>query len=248
MDLPIYFISDIHLMLERSESEVSRQNKLFQFFSFVKKSGGTLVINGDLFDFYFEYKDVIPKVYVPFYHEILKLREAGVKVHFVLGNHDYWVLDFITETLFDYTYFSDTIFEINGKRFYVTHGDGYLSWDLGYRILKSFIHSRLFIWSYRLIHPRIGYAFGRWISKKGEHYLHSDAYNKRICDEMSMHAQKQLDQGYDYFITGHYHQAKDLPLNGGKLIILGDWLSFFSYAKFDGHDLKLKFWDNHETP
>ena len=65
---------------------------------------------------------------------------------------------------------------------------------------------------------------------------------------MSMHAQKQLDQGYDYFITGHYHQAKDLPLNGGKLIILGDWLSFFSYAKFDGYDLKLKFWDNHETP
>ena len=145
MDLPIYFISDIHLMLERSESEVSRQNKLFQFFSFVKESGGTLVINGDLFDFYFEYKDVIPKVYVPFYHEILKLREAGVKVHFVLGNHDYWVRDFITDTLFDYTYFSDTQFEINGKKFYVTHGDGYLSWDLGYRILKSLIHSRIFI-------------------------------------------------------------------------------------------------------
>ena len=248
MELPIYFISDIHLMLERSESEVSRQNKLFQFFSFVKESGGTLVINGDLFDFYFEYKDVIPKVYVPFYHEILKLREAGVKVHFVLGNHDYWVLDFITDTLFDYTYFSDTQFEINGKKFYVTHGDGYLSWDWGYRILKIFIHSRIFIWAYRWLHPRIGYAFGKWISKKGKHYLHSDAYNKRICDEMSMHAQKQLDQGHDYFITGHYHQAKDLPLNGGKLIILGDWLSFFSYAKFDGHGLKLKFWDNHETP
>ena len=64
---------------------------------------------------------------------------------------------------------------------------------------------------------------------------------------MAIHAKKRLDEGFDYFITGHYHQAKDLPLNGGKLLILGDWLSFFSYAKFDGHDLKLNFWDKNET-
>jgi len=248
MDLPVYFISDIHLMLERTESEVRRQKNLFQFLQHVKESGGTLIINGDLFDFYFEYRDVIPKVFVPFYHEILKLREAGVKVHFILGNHDYWVRDFITDTLFDHTYFSDTTFELNGKKFYVTHGDGYLSWDSGYRLLKGFIRSRLFIWTYRWVHPRLGYAFARWISKKGEHYHHSDEYNKKICDEMAIHAQTQLNNGYDYFITGHYHQAKDLPLNGGKLLILGDWLSFFSYAKFDGKDLKLNFWKNHETP
>ena len=247
MELPLFFISDIHLMLERSETEVRRQNILFRFLHHVKKSGGTLVINGDLFDFYFEYKDVIPKVFVPFYHEILKLREAGIKVHFVLGNHDFWVRDFITETLFDETYFSDTTFTANGKKFYVTHGDGYLSWDTGYRILKRFIRSRLFVWSYRCLHPRIGYAFARWISKKGENYHHSDDYNKKISDEMAIHAKKRIDDGFDYFITGHYHQAKELPINGGKLLILGDWLSFFSYAKFDGHDLKLNYWKENET-
>ncbi|MAD51096.1 MAG: hypothetical protein CMF79_00795 [Candidatus Marinimicrobia bacterium] len=174
MDLPVYFISDIHLMLKKSDSEVRRQNILFQFLRHVKESGGTLVINGDLFDFYFEYKDVIPKSYVPFYHEILKLREAGVKVHFILGNHDYWVRDFITETLFDHTYSSDISFEVNSKKFFVTHGDGYLSWDTGYRLLKGFIRSRLFMWTYRWLHPRMGYVFARWISKKGEHYHHSD--------------------------------------------------------------------------
>ena len=119
MDLPVYFISDIHLMLKRTNLEFKRQEILFQFLQHIGEEGGTLVINGDLFDFYFEYKDVIPKVFVPFYHEILKLRERGVKVHFVLGNHDYWVQDFITDTLFDKTYFNDTEFIIN--EIYQTH-------------------------------------------------------------------------------------------------------------------------------
>ena len=90
MELPLFFISDIHLMLERSDEEAKRQDILFRFLRYIKENGGTLVINGDLFDFYFEYKDVIPKVFVPFYYEILKIREAGIKVHYVLGNHDYW--------------------------------------------------------------------------------------------------------------------------------------------------------------
>ena len=247
MDLPIYFISDIHLMLKREESEIRRQNILFKFLDHVKETGGTLIINGDLFDFYFEYKDVIPKVFVHFYHQILNLRSAGIKVHYVLGNHDFWVQDFITETLFDKTYFTDTTFNVNGKKIYVTHGDGYLSWDRGYRLLKRIIRSRLFIWFYRWIHPNIGYAFGRWVSKKGEHYIHSDQYNERIANEMSIQANKRLEEGFDFFITGHYHQAKELSLKSGKLVILGDWLSFFSYAKFDGQDLKLHFWKKDET-
>jgi len=247
MDLPIYFISDIHLMLKREESELKRQDILFEFLDHVKETGGSLIINGDLFDFYFEYKDVIPKVFVPFYNKILDIRKSGIKVHYVLGNHDYWVLDFITETLFDKTYFTDTTFSVNGKNIYVTHGDGYLSWDRGYRFLKRIIRSRLFIWIYRWIHPNIGYAFGRWVSKKGENYEHSDQYNERIANEMSIHAEKRLEEGYDFFVAGHYHQAKELSLKSGKLVILGDWLSFFSYAKFDGQDLNLHYWVKDEA-
>ena len=103
-------------MLKKSNSESERQKILFQFLHHVSNTGGTLVINGDLFDFYFEYKDVIPKIFVPFYHEILKIREKGIKVHYIVGNHDYWVQDFITEVLFDKTYFSDTSFNSNGKK------------------------------------------------------------------------------------------------------------------------------------
>lgn len=246
MDLPIYFISDIHLMLKRTKSEAKREEILFSFFDHVRKTGGTLIINGDLFDFYFEYKYVIPKVYSHFYYQILKLRESGVKVHYVLGNHDYWVMDFINDTLFDEVYDDDVKIKIGGKTFYITHGDGFLSWDKSYRALKRLIRSRLFIWFYRSLHPSIGYSFANWVSKKGEHYAHSDEYNKKILNEMRIQAKPYLDNGCDYFISGHYHQAKELDMKNGKLLILGDWLNFFSYAKFDGNDLKLCFWKKDE--
>ena len=246
MDLPIYFISDIHLMLNRTKQEAKREEILFSFFDHVRNSGGTLIINGDLFDFYFEYKDVIPKVYAPLYYQILKLRESGVKVHYILGNHDYWVMDFINDVLFDKVYDDDVKLKIGKKTFYITHGDGFLSWDKIYRALKKFIRSRLFIWFYRSLHPRIGYSFANWVSKKGEHYVHTKEYNKKILDEMKVQSKPFFDDGCDYFISGHYHQAKELDMKNGKLLILGDWLSFFSYGKFDGQDLKLHFWKKDE--
>ena len=246
MDLPIYFISDIHLMLNRTKQEAKREEILFSFFDHVSNSGGTLIINGDLFDFYFEYKDVIPKVYAPLYYQILKLRESGVKVHYILGNHDYWVMDFINDVLFDKVYDDDVKLKIGKKTFYITHGDGFLSWDKSYRALKKFIRSRLFIWFYRSLHPRIGYSFANWVSKKGEHYVHTKEYNKKILDEMKVQSKPFFDDGCDYFISGHYHQAKELDMKNGKLLILGDWLSFFSYGKFDGQDLKLHFWKKDE--
>ena len=197
MDLPIYFISDIHLMLNRTKKEVEREEILFNFFDHVRKTGGTLIINGDLFDFYFEYKDVIPKVYAPFYYQILKLRESGVRVHYVLGNHDYWVMDFINDTLFDKVYDDDVKLKVGEKTFYITHGDGFLSWDKSYRALKKFIRSRLFIWFYRSLHPRIGYSFANWVSKKGEHYVHTKEYNKKILDEMKVQSKPCFDDGCD---------------------------------------------------
>ncbi len=233
-------------MLNRTKQEAKREEILFSFFDHVRNSGGTLIINGDLFDFYFEYKDVIPKVYAPLYYQILKLRESGVKVHYILGNHDYWVMDFINDILFDKVYDDDVKLKIGKKTFYITHGDGFLSWDKSYRALKKFIRSRLFIWFYRSLHPRIGYSFANWVSKKGEHYVHTKEYNKKILDEMKVQSKPFFDDGCDYFISGHYHQAKELDMKNGKLLILGDWLSFFSYGKFDGQDLKLHFWKKDE--
>ena len=155
-------------------------------------------------------------------------------------------MDFINDVLFDKVYDDDVKLKIGKKTFYITHGDGFLSWDKSYRALKKFIRSRLFIWFYRSLHPRIGYSFANWVSKKGEHYVHTKEYNKKILDEMKVQSKPFFDDGCDYFISGHYHQAKELDMKNGKLLILGDWLSFFSYGKFDGQDLKLHFWKKDE--
>ena len=137
MDLPVYFISDAHLAVHKSKEEDQKQEKLTRFFRHVSRTGGTLYVLGDLFDFYFEYPHVIPKMYFQIYHELYTLKRAGVSLHYMLGNHDYWIQDFISGQLFDTIYKEDSIQDIHGKKFYLTHGDGIISWDIGYRILKA---------------------------------------------------------------------------------------------------------------
>ncbi len=243
MQLPVYFISDIHLLLDRSDQEKQRQEKLFRFFEKIADTKGTLIIVGDLFDFYFEYKHVVPKVYFSFYQKLYHLKNSNVEIHFITGNHDHWVLDFMEKTLANYVYKEDSALTINGKNFYLTHGDGIMSWDRGYRFLKSILRHRLFIWLYRWVHPTIGYGIAHAISKRGRHYEHSEEYNEKVLGELRVFAETISADGFDFIITGHYHQATIENVKGAKLVVLGDWIKYFSYGFFDGNDFKLKFWE-----
>lgn len=243
MDLPLFFISDIHLLLNPNGGEAGRQQRLFRFLDHVQASGGTLFIVGDLFDFWFEYKQVMPKVYFPFLTKLYALKESGTEINYLLGNHDYWVMDFITDTLMTNTYFDDISFEANGKKFYITHGDGLLSWDRTYRVLKRMLRNPLFVKSFRALHPNIGYAFANWVSRRGRHFVHTDEYNRRIVEDLLGFADERFAEGFDYLITGHYHQARQVERNGRHLLILGDWINYFTYGEFDGQSLILKTWE-----
>ncbi len=120
MNLPLYFISDIHLMGEESDNYIKTNKNLENFFNHILNTGGTLFINGDLFDFYFEYKDVIPKKYFSLYNQLYMLKKAGIEIHYIVGNHDYWVMDFIENTITTKTYRDDVTLELNGKKFYIS--------------------------------------------------------------------------------------------------------------------------------
>ncbi len=240
MQLPIYFISDIHLLLQTSNNEDAKKEKLFLFLDKVKKSQGTLIINGDLFDFYFEYKHVIPKIYFDVYMAISKLTESGVAIHYLLGNHDYWTMDFISETLNMTVHKDDIDFEINNKKFHITHGDGLLSWERGYRFVKKILHSRLTIWLFRWLHPTLGYGIAEWVASRSRHFEHSKEHNDKVRKELIRIATPIIESGVDYFITGHYHQHTDEKIGNGRLVILGEWIKTFSYAVFDGQGLELK--------
>ena len=240
MQLPIYFISDIHLLINSSINEDEKIEKLFQFFDFVSKSKGTLFINGDLFDFYFEYQHVIPKRFFDVYVKIDELHKSGVEIHYLLGNHDYWTMDFISDNLKMIIHKDDIDFELNGKKFHVTHGDGLLSWERAYRIVKRMLHHRFFIWLFRWLHPTLGYRFAEWVAGRSRHFEHSKEHNERVRNELIRVATPVIENGIDYFITGHYHQHTEEKIGNGKLIVLGEWIKTFTYAVFDGKSLKLK--------
>lgn len=242
MDLPLFFISDVHLRLAVAESESNKRENLINFIFHVAEEGGTLFIVGDFFDFWFEYKYVIPKAYFEILSALQEAKRRGVTLNFVLGNHDYWTSEFINQRLFDQVYERETYVEANGKQILVTHGDGILSWERGYRIFKAIIRNPLFIFFYRWIHPDLGYTFARWISRRSRHYTHSDEYNDAVMGELTEYAGNICQDGTDYVVMGHYHQAKEVKLSEGKLIVLGDWIRYNTFALFDGEEISLNYW------
>ena len=243
MKTPLYFISDIHLKLRVDSHEKERRKKLYRLLDHIQDTGGTCFFVGDLFDFYFEYPDLVPKAYTDFYQKAIEMKTKGIELHFLLGNHDYWIQEFMQEEIMDEVYFDDAIINVKGKKFFITHGDGLLSWDHGYRVLKKVIRSKSFIWLFRWVHPTIAYKVARAISRSGRHHTHSQDFNRDVRIEIQEIAKKHFENDFDYMISGHYHLGEMFSVNKGKLAILGDWFFRPSYAVFDGEDLKLELWE-----
>ena len=243
MKTPVYFISDIHLKLSLDNNEKKRRNKLYRLIDQIMETGGSCFFMGDLFDFYFEYPDLIPKSYFDFFEKTKVLKESGITLYFLAGNHDYWVGDHITNDIMDEVYLDDKQIEINGKKFFLTHGDGLLSWDHGYRLLKTIIRSSLFTKVFKWLHPTLAFKIAKFISRSGKHNTHNDDFNKDVRRELKNSAEKHFEEGFDYMITGHYHLGELFKLKKGKLAVLGDWFFRPSYAIFDGEDLQLKDWE-----
>ena len=244
MKTPVYFISDIHLKLSLDNNEKKRRNKLYRLFDQIMETGGSCFFMGDLFDFYFEYPDLIPKSYFDFFEKTKVLKESGITLYFLAGNHDYWVGDHITNDIMDEVYLDDKQIEINGKKFFLTHGDGLLSWDHGYRLLKKVIRSKAFIWLFHWLHPTIGYRIAGMISRSGKKDTHGEDFNEDVRVELQKVAKEHFDNGYDFMISGHYHLGEMFLIEKGKLVVLGDWFHRPSYAVFNGEDLELRHWED----
>tara|TARA_Y100001968_G_scaffold331035_1_gene384520 strand:- start:813 stop:1553 length:741 start_codon:yes stop_codon:yes gene_type:complete len=240
MNTPVYFISDIHLKLSLDKNEIKRREQFYSLLDKIKQTGGTCFFVGDLFDFYFEYPNMIPKAFHDFYSKASILKRHGIKLYFLTGNHDYWVGDYIKDVVMTKVYLDDHKIKINGKKFYITHGDGLLSWDHGYRLLKKITRSKIFIWLFYWIHPTIAYKIASYISRSGDYSAHRSDLDENVRIELQKVAKSHFDNGFDYMISGHYHLGEIFTLNKGKLAVLGDWFFKPSYAVFDGNELELK--------
>jgi UDP-2,3-diacylglucosamine hydrolase len=237
----IYFISDIHLGYGTKENDNIRETNLLKFLDHIKKDAGILFILGDLFDFWFEYRNVIPKGYFKTFAKLKELIENKIEIHYLIGNHDCLIRDYFEKEIGIKVYYDEIVKEINSKKFYLHHGDGLSKRDLGYKILKAILRSRIDQWLFSLIHPDFGIWLGKYSSKKSREYTSKKDYGP--TDGLYDYARKKIDEGYDYVIMGHIHEMIFEKINNGYYVNLGDWIENYSYAVFDGKNIQLKKFD-----
>ena len=243
MQLPIYFFGDNHFQVSSSKKEEKKIEKFWRFLNAIKNNNdkGTLFIMGDLFDYYFEYKNRTPQYHEEVFALLADVKNEGFDIHFVAGNHDYWIGKHF-ENHITKSYLDDTAFTINNKKFYITHGDGILSWDKSYRCLKSVLRSKLFIRLFSLIPEIIAFKIAEKISyeRKDSHKIDRQKEDK-IHKELESFANNKIQEGCDYIIMGHYHHSYHKKLNNGELLLLGECdKDNYNYAVFNGNELKVK--------
>jgi UDP-2,3-diacylglucosamine hydrolase len=239
----IYFISDSHLGLYPTEKSAERERILVAWLDSIKHEVSELYLLGDIFDFWHEYKHVVPRGFTRFLGKLAELSDMGVKLHYFTGNHDLWVYDYLPAEIGLNLYRKHVVRELNGKKFYIGHGDGVGPGDKGYKLMKWSFSNKVLQWLFARIHPNASLAFGKLWSK-------SSRYAKGIVAEPFKGDDKEIQvvfarltlekQHYDFFIFGHRHIPYDIHvLNDSRVINVGDWITTFTYAVWDGNDLKL---------
>ena len=249
----LYFASDIHLGAGGQASSRQREDRFIRWLDRIKDDVAELFLMGDVFDFWFEYKTVVPKGYVRFLGKLAQLSDAGVKLYLFKGNHDMWMFDYFKTELNATIISNELVIERNGKKFYLHHGDGLGPGDNKYKFLKKIFRSKLCQWLFARLHPNLGIGIANaWShnsklvnAKIGEEKLHPKEWIEIYSNEVLQ------TQYFDYMVYGHRHKPMDVQLTGkSRYINLGDWVSYFTYAVFDGNTLELKYFKepDAETP
>jgi len=241
LEKSVYFISDLHLGLESKEKEKLKEEKLIRFLNFIKEDAEELFILGDLFDYWFEYRRVIQKGYFKTFTALKNLTDAGIKVHYLIGNHDFMHRNFFSDELNVKVYEDPIEVELKGKKFFLGHGDGLVKNDLGYKILKKILRNKFLQKVFSLIHPDLGIAIASSSSKKSRDYTAEKNYGE--IDGLFETAQNKIDEGFDFVIFGHSHNRADKTYKNGRYINLGTWLSKPCYLKYKDDQLNIIDWE-----
>jgi len=235
--LKAYFISDMHIGSHHDQNEVEKQQKILSFLNEIEKDATHLYLVGDVFDFWFEYRYVIPKQYFEFLFKFRQMSDAGIEIHYLAGNHDFALSRFFDKHIGVKTW--DDIYEF--KSFYLFHGDGVAKADVGYRFLKRILRNSFNQKIFKLLHPDFGIPFARLISGSSRKYTNHIPELRDESDYIEF-AEKQFSLGADFVLMGHRHNPLQHERNGKKYINPGDWIKYKSYAEFDGGQLSLKYY------
>ena len=241
----IYFSSDNHLGAPNHKNSLVREKRFIRWLDSIKEDASAIFLLGDLFDFWFEYKKVVPKGFVRVLGKLAEISDAGIPLYFFVGNHDMWMDGYFENELNIQVFDKPKKFIINKKHFLIGHGDGLGPGDKGFKRMKKVFKNSFSKFLFRWIHPDIGVRFAQYLSTKNKLLSGTDdiEYKGEENEWLVQYCKKiLLNEKFEFFIFGHRHLPLDINISqSSRYINLGDWISYFSYAVFDGIDLELKF-------
>jgi UDP-2,3-diacylglucosamine hydrolase len=244
----IYFLSDFHLGAPDHASSLIREKRVVKFLDEIKNDAAIIFILGDLFDFWYEYKKVVPKGFVRILGKLAELTDSGITIHFFVGNHDMWMNGYFEKELNIEVFHEPKEFEFNGKEFLIGHGDGLGPGDHRYKFMKKVFRNPVSQSLFGMLHPATGIGLADYFSRKSRASTGKED-EKFLGEEkewLILYAKEMLQKKhFDFFIFGHRHLPIEFKLNDKSAYInLGDWIKYNSYAVFDGENVQLKYYQS----
>ena len=243
----IFFASDFHLGIPDYDRSLIREKRIVAWLDMIKSEAEELYLLGDVFDFWFEYKTVVPRGHVRLLGKLSELSDNGIKLHYFTGNHDMWTFDYLSRELKTTIYREPIEATYGNKSFYIGHGDGLGPGDHGYKFIKKVFSSKVCQWLFARLHPNAGIGIANYFSRKSR--IATGVADEKFLGEekewLVIHSRELLKKKhYDFLIFGHRHLPLDIKINGtSRYINLGDWIQYFSYGEFDGNEFYLKRFD-----
>ena len=239
----IYFASDFHFGVPDHSLSREREDLVVSWLEEIRTDAAEIYLIGDIFDFWFEYRTVVPRGYVRLLGKLAELSDSGIKIHYFTGNHDMWTFDYLEKELNVIIYRAPIEISYNGKAFYIGHGDGLGPGDHGYKFIKKVFASKVCQWLFARLHPNFGIGIANYFSKKSR--IATGTTDEKFLGEekewLVIYSKEILaKKHFDYLIFGHRHLPLDIKIGSSRYINLGDWIQYFTYGVFDGAEFELK--------
>jgi len=240
----IYFASDCHLGVPKQTTSLEREKIFVKWLDSIKNDAKEIYLLGDIFDFWFEYKRVVPKGYIRLLGKLAELSDSGIIIHYFTGNHDMWIFDYFTKEMKITIYKKPIQKEIDKKHFFIAHGDGIGPGDFKYKFIKKVFSNKVCQRLFAYLHPDFGLWLATYFSKKSRiangntDEIFLGEQKERLIQFIK---EKEKTTHFDYYIFGHRHLPINMPINNTQYINLGEWVTHFSYAVWDNEKMELKY-------
>lgn len=243
---PVYFLSDFHLGAKYLQNSRDSEKRIVRFLDSIKDNVSEIYLMGDILDYWYEYRCVVPKGYVRFFGKLAELADRGIKIHWFIGNHDIWIYDYLPKELGIEVIDGIQEKEIFGKRFFLNHGDAVGKRKISFRFIRWLFRNKFCQALYSMLPSCITIPFAHNWSKHSRISEICDDNNLKTAEYISHITSfaKEYTETHpeiDYFVFGHLHIIADKPItNRARCIVLGDWIDKFSYAVFDGDKMSIE--------